>query len=97
MRTSFFLLVFTFLVSACSKPAAQYPTLHGVIQEVRTEQGSLLVKHEEIPGVMMAMTMPFKVSAETLKAAKKDQAITASVVRRPDGLWLEDVKPAPAK
>ena len=68
--------------------------LKGVVVNVLAEKSALLVKHEEIPGVMKAMTMLLKVDANTLKssAAKKDTAITGLLVRKSDGWWLEDVK-----
>ena len=68
-------------------------TLRGVIIEVRAERQALLVKHEEIPGVMRAMTMLLKVDAPTLASAQKGQAITALLVRKDDGWWLEQVRP----
>jgi Cu/Ag efflux protein CusF len=74
-------------------PAKRYP-LKGVIIDVYADQSSLLVKHDAIPGYMMAMTMLFKVDAATLKAAAKGQAITATLVEREDILWLENVKPS---
>lgn len=73
--------------------AKRYP-LKGVIVAILAEKSALLVKHEEIPGYMMAMTMLFQVDAATLKAAVKGQAITATLVEKADGYWLEDVKPA---
>ena len=66
--------------------------LKGVIVAVVAEKSALLVKHEEIPDVMDAMTMLLKVDAATLAAAKKDQAITARLVKKADGWWLQDVK-----
>lgn len=78
-----------------AKSPAGHP-LRGVIVAVLADKSALLVKHEEIPGVMAAMTMLLKVDAATLAAAKKDQAITATLVRQDDGWWLRDVKPAPA-
>ena len=60
------------------------------------EKSALLVKHEDIPGVMRAMTMLLKVDAATLAAAKKDQAIAATLVRKDDGWWLENVRPVVA-
>lgn len=36
-------------------------TVKGQVIEVHPERGSMLVKHEEIPGYMQAMTMPFNV------------------------------------
>lgn len=73
-------------------PAAGHP-LRGVIVDVRPGDSALLVKHEDIPGVMPAMTMLFKVDDATLRAATKGQAITATLVEKPDGFWLQDVKP----
>lgn len=86
----------------CPAPTAAPSTapvghpLRGVIVAVLAEKSALLVKHEEIPGVMSAMTMLLKVDAATLAAAKKDQAITATLVRLEDGWWLHEVKAAPA-
>jgi hypothetical protein len=73
--------------------ATRHP-LKGVVLEVRADRNALVVKHEEIPGVMRAMTMLLKVDEPTLKAAKKNQAINAQLVRKTDGWWLEEVKPA---
>lgn len=59
-----------------------------------------MVKHEEIPGVMRAMTMMFRVDEATLKSVQKGQSITAMMSRQADEWWLHDVKvvaPAPAK
>jgi hypothetical protein len=64
---------------------------------VLPEKSALLVNHEEIPGVMAAMTMLLKVDAATLAAAKKDAAITATLVKKSDGWWLESVQSAPAR
>ncbi len=84
----------------CPAPAAEAKTpaghpLRGVVVAILAEKSALLVKHEEIPGVMSAMTMLLKVDAATLAAAKKDQAITATLVRQEDGWWLRDMKAAP--
>ncbi len=68
--------------------------LKGVIVDVRPDQSALLVKHEEIPGVMKAMTMLLKVDAATLAQARKNQAITAQLEQRDGDFWLVDLKPA---
>lgn len=89
-------------VNLAAAPATEAPTeakaaeghpLRGVIVSVLADRSALLVKHEEIPGVMRAMTMLLKVDQETLANAKKDQAITATLVKKADGWWLHDVKP----
>jgi Cu/Ag efflux protein CusF len=66
--------------------------LRGVITAVYAERSAIMVKHEEIPGVMRAMTMLFKVEAATLKAAQKGQTITGMMSRQGDDWWLHDVK-----
>jgi Cu/Ag efflux protein CusF len=71
--------------------------LRGVITSVMAEQSAFMVKHEEIPGVMRAMTMMFKVDAATLKAFKPGDTITGLMSRRGRDWLLEDVKPAAAK
>jgi Cu/Ag efflux protein CusF len=69
--------------------------LKGVVVDVLADKSALLVKHEEIPGVMKAMTMLLQVDADTLKspAATKGAAITGMLVRKADGWWLEEVQP----
>ncbi len=76
------------------KPAAGHP-LKGVVVKVVADRSALLVKHEEVPGVMKAMTMLLKVDAATLEspAAQPDTAITGTLVKKPDGWWLLDVTP----
>lgn len=66
--------------------------LKGVITSVLADRSALMVKHEEIPGYMKAMTMLFKVDAATLKAAQKGQTITALMSRQGTDWVLEDVK-----
>lgn len=77
-------------------PAKRHP-LRGVITGVLAEQSAFMVKHEEIPGFMRAMTMMFKVDESTLKAFKTGDAITGLISRQGRHWVLEDVKPAAAK
>jgi len=85
-----------------SKPGNQAPDasaeirhpLRGVIVDLFADRSALLVKHEEIPGYMRAMTMLLKVDAATLAAAIKGQAIVGVLVERRGDYWLEEVKPA---
>lgn len=76
--------------SETSAPIKGYP-LHGVVVDVLPQKGGLLVKHDEVPGVMKAMTMLFKVDETTLQAVRKDQTVTGLLVRRTDGWWLLEV------
>ena len=63
---------------------------------VYAERSALMVKHEEIPGIMRAMTMLFKVDAATLQSVQNGQSITGMMSRRDGDWWLHDVKPIPA-
>ncbi|SVB73475.1 uncharacterized protein METZ01_LOCUS226329, partial [marine metagenome] len=47
------------LAIGCSKKS--YP-VRGTILDVRKESNEFLIHHDEIPGFMMAMTMPFKLA-----------------------------------
>jgi Cu/Ag efflux protein CusF len=80
--------------TAAANPAEQMKRhpLRGVITAVYADRSALMVKHEEIPGVMRAMTMLFKVEPATLKTAQKGQVITAMMSRQGDEWWLHDVK-----
>lgn len=78
---------------AAEKPAAKFHPLKGVVTDVLAEKSALVVKHEEVPGVMRAMTMMFLVDAETLGRVKKGDAITAQMGRNENNKWvLRDVK-----
>ena len=84
------------LAPAVPESAPAGHPLRGVIVTVLPEKSALLVKHEEIPGVMSAMTMLLKVDALTLAAAKKSQPITGTLIKKTDGWWLENVQPVAA-
>ncbi|WP_232767425.1 copper-binding protein [Geminisphaera colitermitum] len=77
-------------VSGLSEKAA--PMLWGVVVSVLPEKGGLLIKHEEVPGVMKAMTMLLRVDEATLKVAKKNQVVKGRLVRKDGVWWLEEAK-----
>ena len=91
------------LTSACSKKESTESTsspakaevrhpLKGVITEIYADRGELMVKHEEIPGFMMAMTMMFKVEPAVLEKVQRGDAIKGLMSRRTDGWWLHEVE-----
>ena len=55
----FFITLSLLLAIGCSKKS--YP-VSGTIIEVRKDSNEFLIHHDEIPGFMMAMTMPFKLA-----------------------------------
>lgn len=87
------------IASAAATPTpepAGHP-LHGVVQNIMTERSALLVKHEEIPGVMRAMTMLLKVTAADLAKPAVGDTVTAIIYRDADNQWwLRDITVVPA-
>lgn len=69
--------------------------LRGVIVAIDAGKSVLRIKHEEIPGVMRAMTMQFRVDAAALQTAQVGAIINGLMSRQPDHWLLEDVKIAP--
>lgn len=65
----------------------------GVIREVREKDAELLIRHEEIPGYMKAMTMPIAVKDRKLMSglASNDIVQFKLVVTEDDG-WIETIK-----
>ena len=61
MRIAFLPIILLFI--ACSGKESYSVT--GTIIEVRNESNEFLIHHDEIPGFMMAMTMPFKLADST--------------------------------
>src|SRR6266436_6676294 len=87
-RTAFLLIVIVpaWLAGtcACRKPPAppslRYP-VKGRVVEVALPEKQLMLEHEDIPGYMPAMTMPFPVKDEALlKVAAVGDEVTASLV-----------------
>ena len=76
------LLVAALIVTACSRtaPTKQYQ-LKGQILDVKPETKEVLVKHDDIPGFMPAMTMPYRVEDPQILADKQPgDLITATLV-----------------
>ena len=69
--------------AACGRPAEPPPKqyeLKGQILSLKPEAQEVLVKHEDIPGFMPAMTMPYKVKSSSLLEGKQPgDLITATL------------------
>ena len=84
------LVLAALILAACAKRDTH--PLKGVIVDVYPEPPALLVDHENIPGVMAAMTMKFGVDAATVARVHKGQKIEGRM-RFQEGKWsLEDVR-----
>ena len=82
MSTARLALFFVLCLAACRRepPAKEYQ-LTGQILSVKPETQEVLVKHDDIPGFMMAMTMPYKVNDGGLLEGKvPGDLITATLV-----------------
>jgi protein SCO1/2 len=93
-----FVLAVALLLSACSRSESTalsgetiYP-LRGVVREVRQEDSSVVIEHEDVPGYMPAMTMPFNVRDEALfEHLKPGEAIAFELVVTDDSSWIRDI------
>jgi protein SCO1 len=68
-------------------------SVRGVIQEFRPGDKEIVIKHEEIPDYMPAMTMPFPVKStnEFAGLQTNDQVSFTMMVTEKDG-WIQDLK-----
>jgi protein SCO1/2 len=76
-----------------SRPAEQRYPLRGVIIAVNPDRKSLTVSHEDIPGLMPAMTMEFRISGGDLAIVRSGERIRAELVRTGDDFHLEKIWP----
>jgi protein SCO1/2 len=78
---------------ACSRqPDARTYQLTGQVLAVRSETKEIMVQHEDIPGFMPAMTMPYTVKDATLLEGRTPgDLITATLVVEPDLAYLSAI------
>ncbi|MBI5774500.1 MAG: SCO family protein, partial [Verrucomicrobia bacterium] len=76
-----------------SAPKTNAYFVKGEIKEVKANESQLIVKHEAIPGYMMAMTMPFDVRAPQVLGALQagDKISFRMLVTDTDG-WIDQIK-----
>lgn len=68
--------------------APNFHLLTGVVTNVMADRQAIMVKHDEIPGVMKAMTMMFLVEPAVLEKVKKGDAIKAHMGRDENKKWI---------
>lgn len=68
-----------------------YP-VKGRILGTDPERNQVLLKHEAIPGVMRAMTMPFNVDPAIIGGLKRDQVILGRIEKRGREWWLFNIR-----
>ena len=68
-------------------------TVRGVVRETRPAKSQLVVKHQEIPGYMDAMTMPFQVrDPKILESVKPGDDITFQLHVTDKDHWIDGLK-----
>ena len=87
----FILLILIAVTSACRHNEKRYE-LKGKVVMVEREKHLVTVSHEEVKGLMPAMTMPFTVPNDAdLDALAPDAQLTATLVVDGAQSWLEDL------
>jgi protein SCO1/2 len=79
---------------AC-KPQTREFKLHGQVVQSDAEKNTVVVKHNDIPGFMPGMTMPYKVKDRSgLLALAPGDVLDARVVVLKDGsdFWLDNIR-----
>jgi len=78
-----------FLGWGCGSNTKTYD-VSGIVREVRENEGEVVIRHDEIPGYMMAMTMPFDVKDRTLlKGLKVGDVVRFKLLVEPKDSWAE--------
>ena len=93
-KLAYLSLMATVLAVACRSGHNQY-ALRGQVMDKNIATSEITVNHEEIPGFMPAMTMPYKVKDLAVVAeVEPGDKIAAEVVLSDDGktYWLDDVR-----
>src|SRR5436190_14579837 len=101
-------LIFTGLIwlCGCGKPekatgpgtvaqtnAMKVFRVKGIVQEVKTAEKSVTIKHEEIPGYMPAMTMPFEVkNTNELAGLTPGDVVTFRMTATDKEGWIDEIK-----
>ncbi|MBC8003111.1 MAG: SCO family protein [Opitutaceae bacterium] len=68
-------------------------TVKGVIRTVKSGENTVVIRHEEIPNYMAAMTMPFKVrDARDLAGLKEGDAVSFRLNVTEDEGWIDQIR-----
>lgn len=86
------IIVIAFTLLACQKEPERRYDLVGTVVSVEPQHKLVTVKHDDIPGYMNAMTMPFSLKDEWVyQVMSAGDQIQAQLVVQGDRSWLEQV------
>lgn len=86
-----FVTIFLLVLAAGCTQAREYE-LRGQVLAVNAERGELTIRHDDIPGFMPGMTMPFRVSeARWLEGRMPGDLVRATLVVRDTDAYLSRV------
>lgn len=84
--------------TSAASPSSSAPTNHqifqvkGVVKELKPDGKTVVIRHEEVPNYMPAMTMPFEVhNTNELRGLQPGDLISFQLVVTADNGWIEHV------
>lgn len=93
-------VVFTGCSKKESEPPPTSPTVHamrGIVREIRPSEDTVVIEHEDVPGFMPAMTMPFNIQdAAEFGKIHPGSAIAFELVTTADDSWIRGIRGIPA-
>ena len=98
--SSLLILALGIMLAGCERPAAPDPdpntrhyNVRGIVRGIAPDRSSVDIEHEDIPGFMPSMTMPFSVrQARDIAGLKTGDAISFRLVVTEKDLFLDQVK-----
>lgn len=76
-----------------AQPSTQTFFVRGVVRELKPAEKTIIIKHENIPGYMEAMIMPFEVrDTNELRGLRPGEAISFRLVVATNDAWIDQVK-----
>ena len=92
MRSKALLCLICLALFSCSRKPERRYDLSGKVIAVDRNAHELTIQHEDIPGLMKGMTMPFRVKDDwVLNVAQPGSSVTATLVISGDSSHLENV------
>ena len=86
------LVISMFVALACSSPPERRYDLKGTVVSVAPQRREVTISHENIPGYMDAMTMPFSLKDEwSYKVLTAGDKVQAVLIVQGDRSWLEEL------